>query len=93
MPLVRSALEHQVALGGGGSPAGAASGVLQELLDYSAGSRPRAVAIQALGISDYGGFLRLLNAAGLPHPIVPMSTRRQMADALVKVLAQQAAKR
>jgi hypothetical protein len=48
--------------------------------------------MQALGISDYGVFLRLLNAAGLPHPIVPMSTRRQMADALVKVLAAQAAK-
>ena len=31
-----------------------------------------------------------LNAAGLPHPIVPMSTRRQMADALGKVLAAQA---
>ena len=88
--LVRSALEHQVALGGGDSAAGAASGVLQELLEYSAGSRPRAVAMQALGISDYGLFLRLLNAAGLPHPIVPMSTRRQMADALGKVLAAQA---
>jgi hypothetical protein len=49
--------------------------------------------MQALGISDYGVFLRLLNAAGLPHPIVPMAMRRQMADALVKVLAAQAAKR
>ncbi|MCA4904256.1 MAG: ribbon-helix-helix protein, CopG family, partial [Rhodocyclaceae bacterium] len=37
--LVRSALEHQVALGGGDSGAGTASGVLQELLEYSAGSR------------------------------------------------------
>ena len=63
----------------------------QELLKYSAGSRPRAVAMHALGISDYGVFLRLLNAGGLPHPIVPMSMRRQMADALVNVLAEQAA--
>lgn len=42
--------------------------------------------MQALGISACGVFLRLLNAAGLPHPVVPMSTRRQMADALGKVL-------
>lgn len=88
--IVRGALEHLVALGGSGSTSRAQSGVVQELLNYSMGSRPRAVAMQALGVSDYGVFLRLLNAAGLPHPIVPMIKREQMAGALVKVLAQQA---
>ena len=83
--LVRAALERQVALDvetSSGSP----SGVLQSLVDYSMGRLPRAVAMQALGIDDYGQLLVLLNAAQLPHPIVPLSRRQSMAADMVRVV-------
>lgn len=80
--LVRSALEHQVALDAAAVSSGA-SGVLQELIDYSMGRRPRAVAMAAIGVSDYGALLRLLNAANLPHPLVPVAKRQAMATSVV----------
>ncbi len=84
--LVRTALEQQVAVGGAAVSASESSGVLQVLLDYSIGRRPRAVTMQTLGIDDYGMLLRMLNAVGLPHPLVPLAKREAMADELVEVL-------
>lgn len=86
--LVRAALERQVALDVETS-SGGPSGVLQSLVDYSMGRLPRAVAMQALGIDDYGQLLVLLNAAQLPHPIVPLSRRQSMAADMVRVVLAQ----
>lgn len=83
--LVRTSLEHQVALDSETASSGA-SGVLQELIDYSMGRRPRAVTMEALGIDDYGVLLRLLNAAHLPHPLVPLARRQAMAAGMAKAL-------
>ena len=83
--LVRAALEQQVALDTDLQSSGA-SGVLQELVDYSMGRRPRAVTMAALGIDDYGVLLRLLNAADLPHPLMPLAKRQAMVAEMVKVL-------
>lgn len=87
--LVRSALEQQVAVDGLATAHGA-SGVLQVLLDYAMGLRPRIVAMQALGTDDYGVLLRLLNAAALPHPVVPLANRQQMVAAMLGALKQSA---
>ena len=84
--LVRSALEHQVALGGSVAEPGRTSGVVQALVGYSIGRLPRAAAMATLGIDDYGALLRLLNAAGLPHPLVPMGQRKAMAAQVAKAL-------
>jgi hypothetical protein len=59
---------------------------LQVLADYSMGRTPRRVAMQGLGVSDYGDLLRLLNAANLPHPIVPIAERKAMVDGMVAAL-------
>ncbi len=83
--LVRQLLEQQVALDGQ-LAASAASGVLQVLVDYSMGRLPRAAVLQSLGTGDYGVLLRLLNATGLPHPVVPLAKRKLMAAAMVKVI-------
>ena len=90
--LVRQSLEQQVALDGQ-LAAGAASGVLQVLLDYSMGRVPRAAALESLGTHDYGVLLRLLNAAELPHPLVPLAKRKAMAAAMANVLGVPAARR
>lgn len=83
--LVRSALEHQVALDAAAVSSGA-SGVLQELIDYSMGRRPRAVTMAAIGVDDYGALLRLLNAANLPHPLVPVAKRQAMAASMAQAV-------
>lgn len=83
--LVRTALEQQVALDAETSSSGA-SGVLQVLVDYSMGRLPRTVAMDTLGIDDYGTLLTLLNTAHLPHPVVPLSTRQQMALEMVRAI-------
>jgi 3-hydroxyisobutyrate dehydrogenase-like beta-hydroxyacid dehydrogenase len=83
--LVRTSLEHQVALDVESASAGA-SGVLQELIDYSMGRRPRAVTMDTLGIDDYGVLLRLLNAANLPHPLIPLAKRQAMAANMAKAI-------
>lgn len=75
--LVRTALEQLVAVDNEVS-ANSASGVMQELVNYSLGLKPRTAVMEALGLDDYGLLLRLLNAAGLPHPIVPISKRKAM---------------
>ena len=84
--LVRSALEHQVAIAGSTYSGAAISGVIAALLDYSSGRRPRAAVMAELGLQDYGALLRLLNATGLPHPFLPLSRREQMAVGLSKLL-------
>ena len=91
--IVRAALEHHLAVGGNSSGARMPSGVLQQLYDYSIGIRPRAVAMEAIGVTDYGAFLRLLNAAGLPHPVVPLAQRREMSSVLATLLNEQALQR
>lgn len=67
-----------------------ASGVIQELIEYSMGRRPRSATMDALGIEDYGVLLRLLNAAGLPHPLVAITKRRAMASDMVEAVRAQA---
>ena len=51
---------------------------MQELINYSLGFKPRAAVMAELGLDDYGSLLRLLNAANLPHPIVPIAKRKAM---------------
>jgi len=89
--LVRTSLEQQVALDSEVSLSGA-SGVLQELIDYSMGRRPRAVTMEALGIEDYGALLRLLNAAGLPHPLIPIAKRKAMVADMARTVRAHAEK-
>ena len=86
--MVRTSLEHQVALDAEAAASGA-SGVLQVLIDYSMGRLPRAVTMDALGIDNYGALLRLLNAASLPHPLVPVAKRQAMAAEMVKTIKAQ----
>ena len=75
--LVRTSLEQQVAVDNEISSM-SASGVMQELIDYSLGFKPRTAVMATLGLNDYGSLLRLLNAASLPHPIVPIAKRKTM---------------
>ena len=83
--LVRTALEQQVAVEAE-IAAGGASGVLQALLDYSMGRVPRIVTMQRLGIDDHVVLMCLLNAARLPHPVVPLAQRKAMAAAIVSTV-------
>lgn len=83
--LVRAALEHQVAVDIKITSNGA-SGVMDELTAYSMGRRPRAVTMDALGVDDYGALLRLLNAANLPHPLIPIAKRTAMAAEMAKAV-------
>ena len=83
--LVRTSLEHLVALDAETASSGA-SGVMQELIDYSMGRRPRSVTMDTLGIDDYGVLLRLLNAAKLPHPLIPIAKRQAMAADMAKAV-------
>lgn len=75
--LVRTSLEQQVAVENDNSSS-SASGVMQELIDFSLGFKPRTAVMAELGLDDYGSLLRLLNAARLPHPIVPIAKRKAM---------------
>ncbi len=83
--LVRSALEQQIAVADQIAASGS-SGVLQTLAGYSMGKLPRSVTMKELGIEDYGSLLQLMKAAGLPFPIVPISTRNAMAKKMVNLL-------
>jgi plasmid stability protein len=83
--LVRMALERQVAIDLEVNASGV-SGALQALSDYSLGRIPRRAAMEQLGLLDDGQLLGLLNQAGLPHPVVPISVRRQMAQQMVSAL-------
>lgn len=83
--LVRLALEQQVAVDHQAAASGA-SGVLRTLIDYSMGRIPRGAAMQDLGIEDYGALLHLMNLSGLPHPVVPLASRKAMAQKMVAML-------
>lgn len=83
--LVRSALEQKVAVDDQIAASGS-SGVLQTLTDYSMGKLPRSFTMKELGIEDYGSLLQLMNAAGLPLPIVPIAIRKAMAQKMVAML-------
>lgn len=83
--LVRTALEQQVAVDTE-IAAGGASGVLQALLDYSMGRVPRLVTMHRLGLDDYADLMCLLNAAHLPHPVVPLAKRKEMAAGMVSAV-------
>jgi plasmid stability protein len=83
--LVRTALEQQVAVDTEIAEGGA-SGVMQALLDYSMGRVPRIVTMQTLGIEDYAVLMCLLNAAHLPHPVVPLARRKAMAAGMVSAV-------
>jgi plasmid stability protein len=83
--LVRTSLEQQVALDNDRSSF-SASGVMQELIDYSMGFKPRTAVMAELGLNDYGSLLRLLNAANLPHPIVPIAKRKAMVAEMKMVI-------
>lgn len=57
-------------------------GGIEEILTmYSLGKIPRLSAMQRIGITDYGLLLRLLNAAGLPHPTTKERDRRKLDQA------------
>jgi hypothetical protein len=84
--LVRSALEQQVAIDQQIAASGS-SGVLRTLVDYSLGKLPRSVAMMELGIEDYGLLQQLMNATGLPHPVVPITVRKEMAQRMVAMLS------
>ena len=83
--LARTALEQQVAVDAE-IAAGGASGVLQPLLDCAMGRVPRIVAMQRLDIEDYAVLKSLLNAARLPHTVVPMAKRNEMAAGMVAAI-------
>jgi len=68
----------------------ATNGIEEVLTQYSLGQLPRFVAMQQLGIADYGLLLRLLNAAGLPHPRAKAAERRKFDQAFDEFMAQTA---
>lgn len=71
------------------SPSGGfANGIEEILTQYSLGKIPRLAAMQQAGIADYGQLLRLLNAAGLPHPIPKEKDRRKLDLAFDAFMAQ-----
>ena len=42
--------------------------------------------MKELGIDDYGALLQLMNATGIPLPIVPIATRKEMAQKMMALL-------
>ena len=85
--VVRQGLEHQVAIDEPLAKPGA-QGAYEALVNYSLGRLPRRVAMDVLGIEDYGDLLRMLGAAGLSQPLVPASERAKMVQDMVNVLRQ-----
>ena len=69
-----------------GTPLPAASGVSEVLAQYSIGTMPRLAAMKKMGTDDYGVLLRLLNAAGFPHPQVKGADLAKMSSAFASVL-------
>ena len=67
-----------------------ANGIEEVLAQYALGKLPRLAAMQQLGIVDYGLLLRLLNAAGLPHPRVKAAERRKFDQAFDDFMLQAA---
>ena len=83
--VVRQGLEQQVAIEEQLVKPGA-QGAYETLVDYSLGRVPRRVAMEILGLEDYGDLLGMLGAAGLSQPIVPTAERAKMVADMVSVL-------
>lgn len=64
----------------------ARNGIAETLAQYSVGAIPRLAALRQIGTDDYGVLLRLLNAAGFPHPQVKADQRAQMLVSLASAL-------
>lgn len=69
-----------------GVPLAAPSGISEILAQYSIGLIPRLAAMKKIGTDDYGVLLRLLNAAGFPHPQSKGADVAKMSGALASVL-------
>jgi prevent-host-death family protein len=65
----------------------ARNGIAETLAQYSVGAVPRLAAMKQMGTDDYGVLLRLLNAAGFPHPQVKTEERAQMLASFASALA------
>ena len=87
--LVRTALEQQVALNGKANSS-ASAGALKTLSDYSMGQIPRSVAMGALGFTSFLQLLHAVNLAGLPRPVVNLTTRRAMSRKMVELFSRRA---
>lgn len=82
--LLRNYLAHLTELGVvEHRPAG---GNVETLFRFSMGLMPRNAAMRSLGVSDYGLLIRLMNAAGLPLPSVPIQSRKAMVDTFLKAM-------
>ena len=71
---------------GVGIPMAAPSGISEILAQYSIGLVPRLAAMKKIGTDDYGVLLRLLNAAGFPHPQIKGADMAKMSGTLSSVL-------
>ena len=82
VPAEKYIQQHPVA----GMPPTAPSGISEILAQYSVGLIPRLAAMRKIGTDDYGVLLRLLNAAGFPHPQIKGADMAKMSGALSSVL-------
>lgn len=62
------------------------NGISETLARYSVGAIPRIAAMKQMGTDDYGVLLRLLNAAGFPHPQVKTDERARMLASFASAL-------
>jgi hypothetical protein len=85
--VVRQGLEQQVAIEKPLASPGA-QGAYEALVDYSLGRVPRRVAMEALGLEDYGDLLAMLGASGLSQPIVPAAERAKMVKDMLSALSE-----
>lgn len=81
--------EYTQGMRGVGKPIEAPNGISETLAHYAIGSIPRQVAMKAIGTDDYGILLRLLNAAGFPHPQVKGAVLGRMARSFADVFTPQ----
>ena len=81
--------EYTPGMRAGREPLEAPNGIAETLAHYAIGSIPRQVAMKAIGTDDYGVLLRLLNAAGFPHPQVKGADLSRMARSFAKVFGAQ----
>jgi len=59
---------------------------LTALVQYSAGRIPRRLAMDSLGITDYGELLQAMSSVGLPRPILNQATREEMINRIVAMV-------
>ena len=69
-----------------GIPPAAPSGISEILAQYAVGLTPRLAAMKKVGTDDYGVLLRLLNAAGFPHPQTKSADLASMTKVFASVL-------